>query len=395
MKRIITLIFAFLFALMMLISCAASPNTGELQQDNSSSSSVEEEPSSSPSDDTAEPESGKTGLGDLSGNVTSDSDRKLVYKADYNIETLDYDGDYQKIVSATKKYNGYFSFEDSHGTKPAKYGDSGRISELTIRIPVDHYTAFTEELSTVGQIIQKNQNTEDITGAYLDVESRISLLETQYKKLDAHLQKATKMSDIIELEEEMSKILNELEELRGTRRNYDNMVNYTTINVYLKEVVKLTEVPTSEEGFWDRASEGFNSTAKSVGDVYKRQPMGYVRGGAKDHGRKNQIEGKLLPGQKVVVIEDLISTAGSVIEVVNVLRDAGAEVLGVASIFTYGMKKGLERLKEANVKNISLTDFDCIAEVAAEEGYISPDDIKKLISFRDNPSDESWIGGNK
>ena len=94
-------------------------------------------------------------------------------------------------------------------------------------------------------------------------------------------------------------------------------------------------------------------------------PMGYVRGGAKDHGRKNQIEGKLLPGQKVVVIEDLISTAGSVIEVVNVLRDAGAEVLGVASIFTYGMKKGLERLKEANVKNISLTDFDCIAEVAA------------------------------
>ena len=124
-------------------------------------------------------------------------------------------------------------------------------------------------------------------------------------------------------------------------------------------------------------------------------PMGYVRGGAKDHGRKNQIEGKLLPGQKVVVIEDLISTAGSVIEVVNVLRDAGAEVLGVASIFTYGMKKGLERLKEANVKNISLTDFDCIAEVAAEEGYISPDDIKKLISFRDNPSDESWIGGNK
>ena len=269
MKRIITLIFSFLFALMMLISCAASPNTEEFQQDNSSSSSVEEEPSSSPSDDTAEPESGKTGLGDLSGNVTSDSDRKLVYKADYNIETLDYDGDYQKIVSATKKYNGYFSFEDSHGTKPAKYGDSGRISELTIRIPVDHYTAFTEELSTVGQIIQKNQNTEDITGAYLDVESRISLLETQYKKLDAHLQKATKMSDIIELEEEMSKILNELEELRGTRRNYDNMVNYTTINVYLKEVVKLTEVPTSEEGFWDRASEGFNSTAKSVGVFFE------------------------------------------------------------------------------------------------------------------------------
>ena len=120
-------------------------------------------------------------------------------------------------------------------------------------------------------------------------------------------------------------------------------------------------------------------------------PMGYVRSGAKDHGRQNQIEGKLEKGQKVVVIEDLISTGGSVIEVVNVLRDAGAEVLGIASIFTYGMKKGIERLKEAGVKNISLTNFDVIAEVAAEEGYIKPEDIKKLIAFRDNPSDESWI----
>ena len=124
-------------------------------------------------------------------------------------------------------------------------------------------------------------------------------------------------------------------------------------------------------------------------------PMGYVRSGAKDHGRKNQIEGRLEKGQKVVVIEDLISTGGSVIEVVNVLREAGAEVLGIASIFTYGMKKGLDRLKEADVKNISLTDFDCIAEVAAEEGYIKPEDIERLIAFRNNPSDESWIGAGK
>ncbi len=120
-------------------------------------------------------------------------------------------------------------------------------------------------------------------------------------------------------------------------------------------------------------------------------PMGYVRSGAKDHGRGNQIEGKLIPGQKVVVVEDLISTGGSVIEVVNVLRAAGADVLGVVSIFTYGMKKGLDRLAEANVKNISLTNFDVITEVAAEEGYIKPEDIEKLIAFRNNPSDESWI----
>jgi orotate phosphoribosyltransferase len=121
-------------------------------------------------------------------------------------------------------------------------------------------------------------------------------------------------------------------------------------------------------------------------------PMGYVRSGAKDHGRQNQIEGRLEKGQKVVVVEDLISTGGSVIEVVNVLRDAGADVLGVVSIFTYGMQKGLDRLKEANVKNVSLTDFDHIAEVAAQEGYIKPEDIKRLIAFRNNPSDESWIG---
>lgn len=121
-------------------------------------------------------------------------------------------------------------------------------------------------------------------------------------------------------------------------------------------------------------------------------PMGYVRSGAKDHGRKNQIEGKLEKGQKVVVVEDLISTGGSVIEVVNVLREAGAEVLGIVSIFTYGMQKGLDRLAQANVKNISLTNFDVIAQVAADEGYIKPEDVKRLIAFRNNPSDESWIG---
>ena len=121
-------------------------------------------------------------------------------------------------------------------------------------------------------------------------------------------------------------------------------------------------------------------------------PMGYVRSGAKDHGRQNQIEGRLEPGQKVVVVEDLISTGGSVLEVVDVLREAGAEVLGVVSIFTYGMQKGLERLAAAQVKNISLTNFDVVAQTAAQEGYIRPEDVERLLAFRNNPSDESWIG---
>ena len=124
-------------------------------------------------------------------------------------------------------------------------------------------------------------------------------------------------------------------------------------------------------------------------------PMGYVRSGSKDHGRQNRIEGRLEPGQKVVVVEDLISTGGSVIEVVEALREAGAEVLGVVSIFTYGMQRGLDRLAAANVKNVSLTNFDRIAAVAAREGYIKPEDVERLIAFRNDPSDESWIGGTK
>ena len=124
-------------------------------------------------------------------------------------------------------------------------------------------------------------------------------------------------------------------------------------------------------------------------------PMGYVRSGNKDHGRQNRIEGRLEPGQKVVVVEDLISTGGSVLEVVDALREAGADVLGVVSIFTYGMKKGIERMAAANVKNVSLTDLDTIAQVGAAEGYISQEDMARLLKFRENPSDESWIQGGE
>lgn len=124
-------------------------------------------------------------------------------------------------------------------------------------------------------------------------------------------------------------------------------------------------------------------------------PMGYVRSGNKDHGRQNRIEGKLEAGDKVVIVEDLISTGGSVIEVAEALREAGAEVLGIVSIFTYGMQKGIDRLAAADLKNVSLTNFDVIAKVAAETGYIEEEDVSRLIAFRNNPSDESWIGGAK
>ena len=130
--------------------------------------------------------------------------------------------------------------------------------------------------------------------------------------------------------------------------------------------------------------------AALVADILD-MPMAYVRGSAKDHGRNNQIEGKVEPGTKVVVVEDLISTGGSCIDVVNVLREAGAEVLGIASIFTYGLEKGLKRLAEAEVKNVSLSNYDALIEAAIEENYILPEQEKKLRAFRSNPSDPSWM----
>ena len=169
----------------------------------------------------------------------------------------------------------------------------------------------------------------------------------------------------------------------------DNRLTLTSVEVRnhvenaLAETIK-REYPDAE------VLMGTSTAGIAHAAITAHLPMGYVRSGAKDHGRHNQIEGRLEKGQKVVVVEDLISTAGSCIEVVNVLREAGAEVLGVVSIFTYGLQKGLDRLAEANVKNVSLSNFDAVAEVAAKEGYIKESDIARLLKFRSNPSDESW-----
>jgi len=177
----------------------------------------------------------------------------------------------------------------------------------------------------------------------------------------------------------------------------DNRLTLTSVNVRndvenaLAETIK-REYPDVEV-LMGTSTAGI-AHAAIVGHIMGL-PMGYVRSGSKDHGRQNQIEGRLEKGQKVVVVEDLISTAGSCIEVVNVLREAGAEVLGIVSIFTYGMQKGVDRLAAANVKNVSLSNLDALVEVAAESGYIQAGDKERILKFRSNPSDESWIGGNK
>ena len=164
-----------------------------------------------------------------------------------------------------------------------------------------------------------------------------------------------------------------------------------------RDIVENAIAQTVKENYPDAQALFGTSTAgiahAAIAGHILGMPMGYVRGSSKDHGRNNKIEGKLEPGTKVVVIEDLISTGGSCIDVVDALREAGAEVLGIVSIYTYGMKKGIERLEEAKVKNVSLTNFDTVIEVAAQTGYIKQSDVQRLKAFRDNPSDESWIKG--
>lgn len=175
----------------------------------------------------------------------------------------------------------------------------------------------------------------------------------------------------------------------------DNRLTLTSVNVrndVENGLAKLIRENYPEAEVLMGTSTAGIAHAAIVGHILQ-MPMGYVRASSKDHGRQNQIEGSLKPGQKVVVVEDLISTGGSVIDVVNVLREAGAEVLGIVSIFTYGMAKGLKRLSEANVKNISLCDLDALVKVASANGYITEEDEQRILKFRDNPSDESWIGG--
>jgi len=172
----------------------------------------------------------------------------------------------------------------------------------------------------------------------------------------------------------------------------DNRLILTAPNVRAEVEKCLAETITAHfstcETLMGTATAGIAHAAITAAIL--NMPMGYVRSGNKEHGRQNQIEGRLEKGQKVVVVEDLISTAGSSIEVVEVLKNAGADVLGIVSIFTYGMKKGLENLAKANIKNVSLTNFDTLVQVAAKEGFIEEKDVERLLKFRDNPNDESW-----
>ncbi len=270
MKKAFLLILSLICCTILICSCGAATESYAPEMPAEDAMNMETDSEEYYEEEVAVEESETSpGLGGLGGNIITNSDRKLVYTASYDIQTEEYEQDYISIINAASRYNGYVSNESTYGTKPVQQGDPGRMTEIELKIPVENYTKFTADLSGIGYITNKNQFVDDITTAYMDTESRINLLETRYDKLNQHLKQATKMEDIITLEDEMTQILYELEVLKGEMRGYDNLITYSTINIRLDEVVEITEMPVSKDSFWDRAGDGFMSTMAGVGAFFE------------------------------------------------------------------------------------------------------------------------------
>ena len=210
--------------------------------------------------------------------IPDDENRKLVYTADYSLETAAFDKDYAALYQAIAAAGGYVGSESTSGTKPESINDAGRTSYITARIPVGKYEAFLSAIEGIGTVISKNQNTEDISTSYYDTESRIELLENHYKRLQEHLAKTTKMSDVIELEKEMRDVLGELDGLRGSKRHMDDMVAMCTVNVSMTEVVKTENVTDGgkKESVADRAGENFAASMEGVGIFFQEFFVGFM-----------------------------------------------------------------------------------------------------------------------
>ncbi len=228
-----------------------------------------------PAEDAAEESSG---LGDLEAALAQADNRKLVYTASIVMTTEDFAGAYSQLADRVAGLGGYISYEETRGTEPTAYGDTGRHSELTVKIPVEHYEAFLGGLSEIGEIESKSQTTEDITSQYYDVDARIEMLEGRYERLKEHLEAATAMEDIIALEEEISQVLLELDTLKGERRGMDYLVEYSTVNISLREVVRAGAVSASDGSVGQRAGDSFQSTWQGIGVFF--QELAVVLAGA-------------------------------------------------------------------------------------------------------------------
>ncbi len=281
MKKALSIVLVVVFLLFALVGCAAAPAT----QDEGSYQSMPEEAPAAPASSAAgredasvkDPSKASSGLGDMEIlSPLENTSQKLVYNANYTLDTYAFTDDYNKIVAAVKEAKGYISNEKMSGNQPEEYGDAGRTVTMQIRIPVDQYEAFADKLNGIGEIVDKQLSTEDITKNYYDTEARIEMLQERYNKLDEYLKKATKMEDIISLETEMSQILYDLDTLKGDKRYMDNLVQYSTFNITMTEKVKAEDVTVSKEGVGERASNAFNGSLKAVGVFFEEFAVIFV-----------------------------------------------------------------------------------------------------------------------
>lgn len=278
MKKLICV----LFALFVLLAAGCSAAAPKAPKDNSSSAASKleyyesaaadmEAPMDAPAEFAPEPAAAESGssLGGLEEAKYVKNDRKLIYTSEYTIETKSFEADYNAVIAAAENAGGFVSSEETHGTKPEVYGDSGRTSSLTLRIPVDKYSDFLSGLEGVGSIVSRIRSSEDVTTEYYDNEARIELYEKHYEKLMAHLEKAEKMEDIIAIESEMTNVLYTIDQLKGNKRYMDDLVEYCTVNVLLREVVEYSEVSISNDTFGSRVSGAFNSVLKWLGRFFE------------------------------------------------------------------------------------------------------------------------------
>ena len=224
-------------------------------------------------DEVVEKSSGLSGLDEAS---YVENDRKLIYTSNYTIETKTFDNDYNAIIAAIDTVNGFLSSENTYGTKPEVYGDSGRTARLTLRIPVDHYDAFLSAVEGVGNITAKSRSTEDVTTSYYDNEARIELYETHYEKLMNYLNNATDMEDIVTIEAEMTEVLYTIDSLKGNKRYMDDRISYCTVNISLYEVVEYTEISVSKESFGDRVKSSFTAVIKWLGRFFENFAIVFI-----------------------------------------------------------------------------------------------------------------------
>lgn len=270
MKRYLCILLTLVTVLAVLTGCAAGSKYSNMAMDTVAEEPAEDNAYDVVADEMAEYDTAAgSGFSLTENTVEPVQDRKIIYTADYTIATRNFEEDYGKILEAMDSAGGYLSQENTYGTEPKEYGDDGRYADITLRIPLEQYSAFLETLAGIGTVQSKNQYTEDVTTDYYDNESRIEFYEAHYEKLMEYLEKATSMEDILSIEAQITETLYTLDSLKGTRNYYDRMTQYTTVDIHLNEVVAGDRVVTSETSLGERISDGFHNVLNGLGVFFE------------------------------------------------------------------------------------------------------------------------------